>query len=116
MRAGTLVPVTVLGHLNRRWRLLLAASVLLVVLGIDLARPPADQLSARALLASIHLYQATLSPVLARAGARCRFEPSCSHYAEGAIRKDGALVGSLRAAWRVLRCGPWTDPGTVDWP
>jgi uncharacterized protein len=47
---------------------------------------------------------------------RCRFEPSCSRYAEGAIRKDGALVGAARATWRVLRCGPWTEAGTYDPP
>lgn len=82
----------------------------------DLARQPADQLSARLLLGAVDLYQATLSPVLARTGARCRFEPSCSHYAEGAVAEDGALVGSARAAWRIARCGPWTEAGTVDPP
>lgn len=82
----------------------------------DLARPPPLQLSARALLGAIDLYQASLSPALARAGTRCRFEPSCSRYAEGAIAEDGALVGAARAAWRVARCGPWTEAGTVDPP
>ena len=82
----------------------------------DLSRAPAEQLSARALLASIDLYQAHLSPVLAAAGTRCRFEPSCSRYAEGAIRKDGALVGTFRTAGRIARCGPWTEAGTVDPP
>jgi putative component of membrane protein insertase Oxa1/YidC/SpoIIIJ protein YidD len=53
---------------------------------------------------------------LAGAGARCRFEPSCSHYAEGAIAADGALAGAGRAVWRIARCGPWTEAGTVDAP
>lgn len=97
-------------------RPLLAAGALVAVVAFDLARPPAAQVSARALLAGIDLYQATLSPLLARGGARCRFEPSCSHYGEAAIREDGALVGSARAAWRVVRCGPWTPAGTVDPP
>lgn len=99
---------------RRRWPAVLA--VLLVVLALDLAQPPADQLSARFLLAGIDLYQATLSPRLGATGVRCRFEPSCSRYAEGAIREDGALVGSARAAWRIARCGPWTPAGTVDPP
>jgi hypothetical protein len=99
---------------RRRWPAVLA--VLLVVLALDLAQPPADQLSARLLLAGIDLYQATLSPRLGATGVRCRFEPSCSRYAEGAIREDGALVGSARAAWRIARCGPWTPAGTVDPP
>ncbi len=88
--------------------------MLLVV--ADLARPPAAQLSARAMLAAIDAYQATLSKGLARAGARCRFEPTCSHYGEAVIRRHGALVGSGKAAWRILRCGPWTPAGTHDPP
>lgn len=92
------------------------AGALVALLAFDLARAPEAQASARLLLGAIDLYQETLSPLLARSGARCRFEPSCSHYGEGAIREDGALVGSARAAWRVLRCGPWTEVGTVDPP
>ena len=65
------------------------------------------------LLLPIRLYQRFVSPALA---PHCRFAPSCSHYAEGAVRKYGALGGSLRAAWRVLRCGPWTPLGTKDPP
>jgi hypothetical protein len=102
------------GHRRRRWPAVLA--VLLVLLALDLAQPPAEQLSARFLLAGIDLYQVTLSPRLGATGVRCRFEPSCSRYAEGAIREDGALVGSARAAWRIARCGPWTPAGTVDPP
>jgi putative membrane protein insertion efficiency factor len=68
------------------------------------------------LLGGIHLYQATLSPHMPALGVRCRFRPTCSHYAEGAIARYGALSGSLRAAWRILRCGPWTPVGTYDPP
>jgi uncharacterized protein len=100
----------------RRRKASIVALLLLLALGLDLARPPRDQLSARALLGAIHLYQATLSPRLGGLGVRCRFKPSCSHYAEGAIRKYGAAKGSLRAVWRVLRCGPWTPAGTLDPP
>jgi len=98
---------------------LLAGAVLALLAGgcaADLSRAPERQLSARALLGAVDLYQATLSPLLARGGARCRFEPTCSHYAEGAITEDGALVGAGRAAWRIARCGPWTEAGTVDAP
>ncbi len=105
-----------LGKLGGRRRWWVAVGVLLVLLALDLARPPGAQLSARALLAAIHLYQATLSPVLGHAGVRCRFQPTCSHYAAGAVEKYGALEGSAKAAWRVLRCGPWTPAGTVDPP
>jgi putative membrane protein insertion efficiency factor len=103
---------------HRRGRLRWAALplLLLALLGLDLARPPDSQASARLLLGGIHLYQATLSPHMSALGVQCRFSPSCSHYAEGAIARYGALSGSLRAAWRIVRCGPWTRLGTYDPP
>ncbi len=58
----------------------------------------------------IRLYQWTLRPFF---GAQCRFEPSCSHYALHALAAHGAARGSVLAAWRVLRCNPWT-PGGYD--
>ena len=101
-----------------RGRRAVIAIVLLciVALGWDLTRPPASQLSTRALLASIDLYQGTVSRVLSKAGARCRFTPSCSHYGEAVIRKHGALVGGWLALKRIARCGPWTPMGTEDPP
>jgi uncharacterized protein len=60
------------------------------------------------LIGSIRVYRATLSGVL---GGQCRFEPSCSVYAEQAIRSRGALRGSVLALWRVLRCNPFGRPG-----
>lgn len=63
-------------------------------------------------IAPIRLYQAMISPLL---GRRCRYHPSCSEYAVGAIRHHGALRGSAMAGWRILRCNPWS-PGGVDYP
>jgi uncharacterized protein len=102
--------------LRRRPKVWIAAALLLLVLGLDLARAPREQLTARFLLGSIHLYQAVLSPRMGALGVRCRFKPTCSHYGEEAIRKYGAWTGSWKTAWRVLRCGPWTPAGTVDYP
>lgn len=100
----------------RRKKFLTVLGALSLLWGIDLVRPPEKQLSARLLIGGIDLYQATLSKKMPAMGVSCRFTLTCSHYAEGAIRKSGALVGSLRAAWRILRCGPWTPAGTVDPP
>lgn len=102
----------------RPWRRRLAAfaAVVFCLVALDLARAPEHQLSARVLLVSIDVYQATLSRLLAKTGTKCRFHPSCSHFAEGAIRTDGALIGSLRALGRIARCGPWTPMGTDDPP
>lgn len=41
----------------------------------------------------------------------CRFTPSCSDYAIGAIEKHGLVKGGLKAAWRILRCNPWNKGG-----
>ncbi len=97
-----------------RRRLAGALLIAAILLGLDLSRAPGSQLSAKALLLSIDLYQATLSPLVPRTGVYCRFEPSCSRYAEGVIRQHGALIGSAKTVWRILRCGPWTEMGTDD--
>ena len=91
-------------------------TLLVLLFALDLTRPPAAQASARFELALIDAYRAHLSPWVAATGVRCRFEPSCSRYAKGAVEKSGGLVGPLRAAWRVVRCGPWTPAGSVDLP
>jgi len=66
----------------------------------------------RLLLGALRLYKRFLSPLLPRV---CRFEPSCSQYAYGAIVKYGPWRGSLRAAGRLLRCHPF-HPGGIDPP
>jgi putative membrane protein insertion efficiency factor len=43
----------------------------------------------------------------------CRFFPSCSEYADEALRRHGAMRGSLLTARRLCRCGPW-HPGGCD--
>ena len=44
-------------------------------------------------------------------GPVCRYEPSCSTYALGALERHGALAGTYLAASRVLRCNPWSCGG-----
>jgi putative membrane protein insertion efficiency factor len=66
-----------------------------------------------ALIAVIKLYRLTLSGVL---GGQCRFYPSCSHYGETAIRTHGAAKGSAMAAWRILRCHPFSAGGVEHVP
>jgi putative membrane protein insertion efficiency factor len=58
----------------------------------------------------IRAYQLALSPLL---GPRCRFYPSCSHYAIEAIESHGALRGSWLSAKRICRCHPF-HPGGFD--
>ena len=56
------------------------------------------------------LYRTIVSPFL---GPRCRFHPSCSHYAEEALRRHGAVVGAFLSLRRFLRCHPF-HPGGYD--
>lgn len=41
----------------------------------------------------------------------CRYEPTCSEYAAQAILKHGTIMGIGMAAWRLLRCNPWSHGG-----
>ncbi len=99
----------------RRLAILLAAA-LAALFALDVARPPERQFSARAAVAGIHAYQRIGAPLVHRAGVRCRFEPTCSHYAEASFIRHGFLKGMWRTASRVARCGPWTKMGTRDDP
>ncbi|HSL11153.1 MAG TPA: membrane protein insertion efficiency factor YidD [Actinomycetota bacterium] len=60
------------------------------------------------LVAGIRLYRVTLSGWL---GGQCRFYPTCSRYAEDAVRARGAIAGTVLATWRVLRCNPFGAGG-----
>lgn len=67
----------------------------------------------RVLLSAIRAYQRRISPAFPR---RCRYEPSCSSYAAEAIGRFGVLRGSLLAAWRLLRCNPFSHGGFDPMP
>lgn len=59
---------------------------------------------------AIRGYQMFISPLLPPS---CRYYPTCSHYAYQAIARYGLLRGGAKAAWRILRCNPWS-PGGFD--
>lgn len=63
------------------------------------------------LIALIYLYRFTLSPIM---GGSCRFYPTCSHYAEEALRKYGVLRGGRQAIGRLFKCHPWGGEGGYD--
>ena len=64
----------------------------------------------RLLILLVRAYRWLISPVLPQA---CRFHPSCSSYAEEALRRHGAWRGGWLATRRICRCGPW-HPGGCD--
>lgn len=68
------------------------------------------RIAARLLLLGVEAYRMGLSPLL---GGFCRYSPSCSLYAEEAIRRHGARRGGLLALKRLARCHPF-HPGGYD--
>jgi hypothetical protein len=60
------------------------------------------------LVAPIRVYQRLISPLL---GDTCKYYPSCSEYAAQAIERFGILRGLVLAAWRLLRCNPFSHGG-----
>ena len=62
----------------------------------------------RIVAAPIRFYRRFLSPLKP---PMCRFTPTCSEYAAGAIMTHGVLKGSLLATWRILRCNPFAKCG-----
>ncbi len=100
---------------RRDGRASLAGPVLAACLGLfvgDALRPPPLQWSARAAVAAIDVYRASLSPALASSGlARCRFTPTCSAYGREAIARYGSPKGFALTAGRILRCHPWAAGG-----
>ncbi|MBI4566149.1 MAG: membrane protein insertion efficiency factor YidD [Planctomycetes bacterium] len=85
-------------------------------MGLEAFYPPQEQLSARAAVAAIDLYRATLSGAFHAIGGRCKFRPSCSEYGRQCFRKYGALSGGARTLARLWRCAPWGPPPGEDRP
>ncbi len=68
---------------------------------------------ARFVVLMIRAYQRYLSPMRP---PTCKYYPSCSQYAVIALQRHGLLRGTALAAWRLLRCNPWSRGGVDDVP
>ena len=64
--------------------------------------------AAWSLVAVLKAYKAVVSPLLPPS---CRFEPTCSRYAEEAVRRFGAARGASLAVKRLTRCRPGCEGG-----
>nr|WP_305121453.1 membrane protein insertion efficiency factor YidD [Microbulbifer elongatus] len=58
----------------------------------------------------IHLYRLIASPWV---GNQCRFYPTCSCYAEQALKTHGFCKGGYLTLRRLIKCHPW-HPGGLD--
>ena len=67
-----------------------------------------ERLGRAPLVGLLRAYRLAVSPVI---GQACRFEPTCSVYAEQAIIRFGICKGSYLAARRLLRCHPFARGG-----
>ncbi len=56
----------------------------------------------------VRFYQRGISPLL---GKNCRFQPTCSEYMIASVRKYGAISGTFRGLYRILRCHPFSRGG-----
>lgn len=56
----------------------------------------------------IKIYQWVISPIL---GPKCRYTPTCSHYAVDALKKYGPIKGIWLAVKRIAKCHPWGGSG-----
>ncbi|WP_447587317.1 membrane protein insertion efficiency factor YidD [Microbacterium lacticum] len=64
-------------------------------------------------LAVLQAYRTVVSPLY---GDVCKYYPSCSAYAVGAVQQHGLLKGSALTAGRLARCHPWARGGVDDVP
>jgi len=65
------------------------------------------------LVVLLRIYRAVISPLY---GEVCRYYPSCSAYALGAVQEHGVVVGAALSTRRLARCHPWSEGGIDDVP
>lgn len=63
-----------------------------------------SQLFTKIILLLLMVYRCFISPFL---GCNCRFYPTCSQYAQEAIKTHGLLLGCWLALKRLSKCHPW---------
>ncbi|MFA4085624.1 MAG: membrane protein insertion efficiency factor YidD [Paramuribaculum intestinale] len=67
-----------------------------------------NRLAVAIMLLPVYFYRACISPMLPPS---CRYSPTCSQYAIEALKKHGALRGTMLTFKRLMRCHPWGGSG-----
>jgi putative membrane protein insertion efficiency factor len=70
---------------------------------------PLRRFARELVLLPVHFYRRVLSPM--KRTPSCRYLPTCSEYAIEAVKTRGAIVGTVLAVWRILRCNPLFHAG-----
>ena len=109
---------TPVGKKTRRHRRVILLVLLIAVLLVswfvfDNHQLPANQLSARLFIATVHAYQRYASPSLT-GFVHCRFRPTCSHYSIEAVQRHGIVQGLLLTVRRLRRCTNSVPDATYD--
>ena len=87
----------------RRYKIFAVALVLLCAVALDSLRPASRQVTARAYIGFVHLYQRDASPILSR-WVHCRLHPTCSEYSVQAVRAHGFVEGAILTVGRLILC------------
>jgi len=100
---------------KKKLKLILLLVLSLTGLGFvcDVSRRPDQQMTARAYVGCVHVYQAIGRPLL-KGRVACRFRPTCSDYSIAAVQHHG-IVRGLGLTYRRLRsCTNSVPMGTID--
>lgn len=101
-------------QLLRKPQTWLALLLLFFVLAVaDSLLPPPRQASVRVFTAAVAGYHHYLHPLMGRY-IRCRYQPTCSHYAVQAVQKYGIAKGLALSFRRIRSCRQTVPQGTVD--
>ncbi|HZE68422.1 MAG TPA: membrane protein insertion efficiency factor YidD [Pyrinomonadaceae bacterium] len=93
--------------------LLLTVLVSGLALAVDVSRSPANQLTARAYVGCVRVYQAVGRPLL-KGKVACRYRPTCSDYSIEAVQQHGTMRGLALTYKRIRSCTKDVPMGTVD--
>jgi putative membrane protein insertion efficiency factor len=63
------------------------------------------------LIKTIEIYQKHISPMIAKNGVNCKYNPTCSEYMKQAIEKYGCVIGVCKGFIRILKCNPFSKGG-----
>jgi len=102
-------------EMPRKLKLILLSVVLLVGLafGIRCLMPTKNQLTARAYVGCVRVYQAVGRPLL-KGTVACRYRPTCSDYSITAVQRYGTLRGLVLTYRRIRSCTNKVPMGTLD--
>ncbi len=77
------------------------------------AVPSVPLIPRNVIIGALHAYRTIISPLY---GDVCKYYPSCSAYAVGAVQQHGVVKGAALTAARLARCHPWAAGGIDDVP